>query len=219
MGRIVGYVRVSTDHQNLDLQLDALRAAGVSSDDVYRDEGVSGATASRPGLDAMLEAVKDGDTITVWRLDRLGRSVLNLAELSRDLRERGVGIKSLTDGVDTSTPTGRMMMGLLSTLAEYEREIIRERINAGIEAARKRGKHLGRKFKLDEARTDFARKVIAGGKSLRQTAFAMGTSPSVLCRSLQRWPDPATTISGAVIAAIANEKRRPGRPRKKRPSV
>src|SRR3546814_1358547 len=105
MGRILGYARVSTDDQDLGLQVDALRAAGVSEGDIFRDQ-ISGATSERPGLDRLLNTVVDGDTIIVWRLDRLGRSVVHLANLAADLRSRGVGLRSLSDGIDTATATG-----------------------------------------------------------------------------------------------------------------
>lgn len=131
MGRLLGYARVSTDDQNINLQVDALKAAGVEAGRIFSDHGVSGGKSTRPGLDALLADAIEGDTIVIWRLDRLGRSVIHLATLAEDFRKRGIGLRSLTDGVDTSTATGRLVYGLLSTLAEFERETIRERVKAG----------------------------------------------------------------------------------------
>lgn len=138
-GRLLGYARVSVADQRLDLQLDALRAAGVPDHLTFTDHGVSGARAQRPGLDRLLEEARDGDTVICWRLDRLGRSLVNLSTLASTLAERGVRIRTITDGVDTGTSTGRLLLGLLATLADWEREVIRERVTAGVHAARRAG--------------------------------------------------------------------------------
>lgn len=130
-GRLLGYARVSVADQRLDLQLDALRATGVPDHLTFTDHGVSGARAQRPGLDRLLEEARDGDTVVCWRLDRLGRSLVNLSTLTSTLTERGVHIRTIADGVDTGTSTGRLLLGLLATLADWEREVIRERVIAG----------------------------------------------------------------------------------------
>ena len=142
-GRLLGYARVSTpDRQDLSLQTHALAAAGVAEADLYTDTA-SGARADRPGLTQLLATATRGDTVLLWRLDRLGRSVRDLADLAENLREADVGIRSLTDGVDTTTSAGRLVYGVLSSIAEYERELIRERVTAGMAAAKRAGVHVG----------------------------------------------------------------------------
>ena len=135
MGRIFGYVRVSTADQSLDLQTDSMTRAGILPDAVFSDVA-SGRKADRPGLMAMLAQLGEGDTVVVWRLDRLGRSMLHLADLLGRFQSWGIRFKSVTDGVDTGTATGRMIFGVLSSLAEYERESIVERVRAGLVPAR-----------------------------------------------------------------------------------
>ena len=140
-----GYARVSTKSQEIGSQVDDLVTAGVAPENIFKDVGVSGKRASRPGLDAMLAAVQPGDDVVVVKLDRLGRSMLHTAQLAAGFREREVGFHSLRDGVDTSTASGRMMFGLLATFAEYEREMMVERTLAGLEHARENGRVGGRK--------------------------------------------------------------------------
>lgn len=147
---LLAYARVSTADQSLDLQLDALRAAGVDDQHIYTDEGVSGSKMKRPGLDSCLKALRPGDTLVVWRLDRLGRKTTGVVQLIEDLAERGVGFKSLTESIDTTTPAGRLMLTLIAALAQMEKEIIRERVMAGLAAARTRGRMGGRKPKLND---------------------------------------------------------------------
>lgn len=141
-GRRLGYVRVSDEDQTENLQLDALTAAGCTA--IYRDHGVSGAKANRPGLDALLADLRSGDTIVVWKLDRLGRSTLHLFQILSELRERDIDFVSLTQGIDTTTAIGRMLYGQLAVFAEFEREQISDRTKAGMAAAKKRGVHVGR---------------------------------------------------------------------------
>ncbi|MDQ2106481.1 recombinase family protein [Azospirillum isscasi] len=183
MGRLLGYARVSTDDQDMTLQLDALRAAGVADVDLFTDHGVSGAQTARPGLDRLLSVAVAGDVITVWRLDRLGRSVVHLATLAEELRGRGVGLRSLTDGVDTSTATGRLVYGLLSTLAEFERETIRERVKAGMQAAKKRGVSVGRRKALTTAQAKHARALRAEGRSCAEVAALLGVDRTTVWRA------------------------------------
>lgn len=138
---IIGYARVSTKDQNLDLQIEALKKAGCEK--IFKEK-VSGATKERPELDAMIKHLRLGDTVVVWKLDRLGRSLKNIIDLVLDFNKKEVIVKGLTDGVDTSTSNGRLFLNIMASLAEYERELIRERTNAGLSAARARGRLGGR---------------------------------------------------------------------------
>jgi DNA invertase Pin-like site-specific DNA recombinase len=137
----IGYARVSTDDQNLALQRDALTAAGCHA---IHEDIKSGAKADRPGLKQALEVARDGDLLVVWRLDRLGRSLGDLIELSRTLEQRGIGLKSLKEQIDTSSSGGRLVFHLFGALAEFERDLLRERTQAGLAAARARGRKGGR---------------------------------------------------------------------------
>ena len=147
MNQRIGYARVSTDDQHLDLQRDALTKAGCS---VTYEEKVSGKTADRPELDQCLKALRAGDTLVVWRLDRLGRSLKDLLRIVDDLKERGVSFVSLTERIETDTAAGKMAFHLFGALSEFERSLIRERTQAGLAAARARGRAGGRKPKLDD---------------------------------------------------------------------
>lgn len=143
--RLIGYARVSTNGQELKLQLDALEKAGCPKKLIFVDKG-SGAKAARPGLDACLRELKEGDTLIAWRLDRLGRSVRHLIDLVEQLRQRKVGFKSLCDGaIDTTTASGELIFHVFTALAQFERRLIQERTRAGLEAARARGRKGGRK--------------------------------------------------------------------------
>ncbi len=145
-GQKIGYVRVSDEDQSENLQIDALKQAGC--DVIYGDHGVSGSITHRKGLDDMLASLQEGDTLVVWKLDRLGRSTIHLLQMLDDLRKRGVDFKAITQGIDTTTAVGRMLYGQLAVFAEFEREQISERTKAGMKAARKRGKHIGRPRKV-----------------------------------------------------------------------
>lgn len=193
--RAFGYARVSTPDQEIRLQVDALLAAGVQQDDIFADQG-SGATAVRPGLDALLAELRDGDAVVTWRLDRLGRSMLNLADLLEQLRAMGVTVRSLTDGVDTGTAMGRMLFGLMATLAEFERETIRERVTAGMAAARRAGIHVGRRPALNGEQTAEARRMLDEGRAARQVAGLFRVSESSLYRALRRHPAGAAASEG-----------------------
>lgn len=137
----IGYARVSTKDQNLNLQIEALQKAGCKK---IFEEKISGSTKNRPELDKMIEQFRSGDELYVWRLDRLGRSLKHIIDLVLSLSEKGIIIKGLTDGVDTSTINGRLFLNLMASLAEYERELIRERTKAGLQSARARGRLGGR---------------------------------------------------------------------------
>ena len=143
--RHLGYTRVSTSSQDATLQLDALVTAGVQKRDVFADVTSGSRTAiERPGMKKLLEYAEAGDTVVVWRVDRLGRSLLDVLNTVNLMRERGVLVQSISDGIDPATSTGRMMLNMLASLAEYERELIVERVNAGIAAARQSGTRFGR---------------------------------------------------------------------------
>lgn len=145
-GKKIGYVRVSDRDQTEALQVDALKSAGC--DVIYGDHGVSGSITKRTGLDDLLAALKEDDTLMVWKLDRLGRSTLHLLTLLDDLRKRGIDFHAITQGIDTRTALGRMVFGQLAVFAEFEREQISERTKAGMAAAKARGVHIGRPRKL-----------------------------------------------------------------------
>src|ERR671931_2291782 len=140
---LIGYARVSTLDQNLDLQRDALRKAGVAAKDIYTDK-ITGTTAQRPGLDQALSHLREGDTLIVWRLDRLGRSLKHLIETVTKLKKQGIAFKSLTENIDTATATGNLVFQIFGALAEFERNLITERTIAGLDAARVRGRKGGR---------------------------------------------------------------------------
>ena len=160
MGKLIGYARVSTGEQDLQLQLDALKTAGCSEDDIYTDKA-SGARASRPGLDACVGALEPGDTLVVWRLDRLGRSMPHLVGLVEELLGKGIGFRSLQDGaIDTTTASGELMFNIFSSLAQFERRLIQERTHAGLAAARARGRLGGRKpIRADDPRVVTAKRL------------------------------------------------------------
>ena len=150
MGQRIGYARVSTDDQNLDLQLDALHKAGIGDDRLYSDTA-SGKDVERKELAACLKALREGDTLVVWRLDRLGRSLPDLVRIVGELEQKGVSFESLTEKIETGSAAGKLVFHVFAALAEFERNLIRERTRAGLVAARARGRAGGRKPKLSEA--------------------------------------------------------------------
>lgn len=152
-GRRLGYARVSTDEQHLDLQLDALLHTGVRKSDIYTDVA-SGKNAERERLDACFRALRQGDTLVVWRLDRLGRSLHDLVRIVGDLEAKGVCFESLTERIETGSASGRLIFHVFAALAEFERNLIRERTQAGLAAARARGRHGGRRPKLNRRQTE-----------------------------------------------------------------
>jgi DNA invertase Pin-like site-specific DNA recombinase len=141
----IGYARVSTDDQTLDLQLDALKRVGCRN--IYQEHG-SGKTAARPQLEECLKAIRKGDTLLVWRLDRLGRNLADLIRVVTELENKQIGFASITEKIDTSSPSGRLVFHVFASLAEFERNLIRERTIAGLRAARARGRKGGRKPSL-----------------------------------------------------------------------
>lgn len=177
---LVGYARVSTDEQDHALQLDALRQAGCERVFV---ETASGARADRPELAKALDQLRQGDVLVVWRLDRLARSLRHLIEMAEQLQHRGVGLRSLTESIDTSTPAGRFLFNILGALGQMEREIIVERTRAGLRAAAARGRVGGRPPALDEAQVRAARAMLASGSmTAGEVARQLGCAPSTLYR-------------------------------------
>lgn len=187
--RVALYTRVSTTEQTSEPQLHALReyASGRSLRIVreYVDDGVSGTRDSRPQLDAMLKACKrrEVDAVAVTKLDRLARSMRHLTNLAAELDALGVELIVVEQGIDTSTPTGRLLFNLLGSIAEFERELIRERTVAGLRAAMRRGSKLGRPAALDADRLARARRLRASGQSIREIAKTLGVSKSAVARA------------------------------------
>src|SRR5215472_2334646 len=179
---LIGYARVSTADQNLDLQRDALTKAGCGR---IFEEHASGAKDDRPELAAALSHARAGDTLVVYKLDRLGRSIRSLIDFTTSLRERQVEFRSVTDGIDTSTPAGRFYFHILAALAEMERDLIRERVNAGLSAARARGRKGGRKPVLGPKQIAQAHKLLDDRRnSISAVAAILGVSRSTIYRSL-----------------------------------
>ena len=188
---LIGYARVSTHEQNLDLQTQALAQAGCER--IFEDT-ISGAASERTGLSEALAYAREGDTLLVWRLDRLGRSLKNLIEIVSDLEERGVGFRSLQESINTTTSGGRMVFHLFGALAEFERNLIRERTLAGLAAARARGRKGGRPRKLSEKQVDLARRLYREKRhSVRDICQILGIAKPTLYEYLRRdRPAPAS---------------------------
>jgi DNA invertase Pin-like site-specific DNA recombinase len=187
----IGYARISTGEQTLDLQLDALTKAGCGK--IYQ-ETASGAKADRPVLEDVLSYLRAGDTLVVWRLDRLGRSLQHLIAVVAGLAERGIGFKSLTEQIDTTTPGGKLIFHVFGALAEFERDLIRERTQAGLAAARARGRLGGRPKKLTDAKQlELARTLYAGGQTdITTICRTLGISRATLYRALKTQDDSAS---------------------------
>jgi DNA invertase Pin-like site-specific DNA recombinase len=178
----IGYARVSTEDQNPAMQIAALKKAGCAR--LFKDE-LSGATGvKRPALLRCLKALKKGDTLIVWKLDRLGRSLRDLITMLDDLKQRGVKFHSLTEAIDTTTPTGRAMWQMIGVLAELERSLISERTLAGVSAAKKRGVKFGRKPKLTRQQIDHARKLIEQGEAVGDVADTLSVSRATVYRAI-----------------------------------
>ena len=178
---LIGYARVSTDEQNLDLQLDALKAIGCEQ--LFNDHA-SGTAVVRDGLTQALSHLRAGDTLVVWKLDRLGRSVKGLVELVEQLKGRGVQFRSITDGIDTSTSAGKFFFHIMAAMAEMEKDLIRERTTAGLAAARARGRKGGRKPVMDASRLTAARKLLAAGTTATEVAKTLNVGRATLYRAL-----------------------------------
>jgi DNA invertase Pin-like site-specific DNA recombinase len=201
---LIGYARVSKadGSQSLDLQRDALAAAGVDDGQIYSDKA-SGKKDDRPGLDACLKALRKGDVLVIWKLDRLGRSLQHLVQVVADLTKRGVGLKVITGQgaqIDTTTAAGRLSFGIFASLAEFESELIRERTMAGLQAARARGRHGGRRFALTKAQIRLAQAAMANrDTSVAQLCKELGVKPV----TLYRYVDPIGKLRDHGVRALA----------------
>jgi len=178
----IGYARVSTADQNMALQLDALREAGV--DKVFRDQGASGSVSERPGLDRCLEHLREGDVLVVWKLDRLGRSTRHVLVVIDELNSRGVGFRSVTDGLHTEGAMGKAMLTIMAAFAELERDTMIERTRAGLAAAAANGRKGGRPRKVDAADAAKARQLKEKGITATDIAKMLGVSRATVYRYL-----------------------------------
>ena len=184
---LVGYARVSTQDQNLELQRDALTKAGC---DRIFTEVIGGSRSERTGLQEALNILRTGDTLVVWRLDRLGRSLKHLIDIVNQLREMDVGFRSLQESIDTTTSGGKLIFHMFGALAEFERDVIRERTQAGLRAARARGRQGGRPRALDDTKLAMVRAMYEERKLLPDEIFkAMGISRATLYRSVAKTPE------------------------------
>lgn len=179
---LIGYARVSTDEQELALQRDALEAAGCER--TFTDQ-MTGTRADRPGLKEALSHLRDGDVFVVWKLDRVGRSLKHIVEFVTDLESRSVQFRTLTEAIDTTTPAGRFFFHVMAALAQMERDLIVERTQAGLAAARARGRQGGRPRKLDDERLKHARDLLSGGKQVAEVARILTVDRSTLYRRLK----------------------------------
>ena len=191
---LIGYMRVSsdTDRQTPALQRDALLAAGVDERQLFEDRA-SGARDDRPGLAACLTHLRPGDTLVVWKLDRLGRSLPHLLEIVTDLRERSVAFRSLTEGMDTTTPHGELLFHIFGALAQFERALTQERVRAGLAAAFRRGRRGGRPMAVSPEKMETVIRALEGGASKAAVCRTFGIARSTLADSLARagWTGPA----------------------------
>jgi DNA invertase Pin-like site-specific DNA recombinase len=176
---LIGYARVSTQDQNFELQYDALNKSGCEK--IFEDT-ISGSRAERSGLNRLLEVLREGDTLVVWKLDRLGRSVKNLVDLVGELHMQGIQFMSLTDAIDTGTPSGRFFFHVMASLAQMERELTIERTRAGLEVARQLGRKGGRKRQMTDSKIESAKKLLANGIPPRDVAINLGVSIPTLYR-------------------------------------
>ena len=192
---LIGYVRVSTNDQNTTLQRDALERSGCEL--IFEDK-MSGKTADRPGLKKLLQRLSQGDTLVVWKLDRLGRSMRNLVILVEELKQRSVNFRSLTDSIDTSTPMGRFFFHIMGALAEMERELIVERTRAGLAAARAQGRIGGRRPKLTPEQWAQAGRLLEGGETRQRVALIFDVGLLILPR---RWRNRVLSTELDYVAA------------------
>ncbi|NSZ02369.1 recombinase family protein [Agrobacterium tumefaciens] len=194
----IGYARVSTVDQHLDLQRNALRLAGCNR--IFEDHGVSGSNEQRGGLSSMLKALRRGDILVVWRLDRLGRSIIHLISMVESLKRRGIGFVSLTESIDTSSAGGQLIFHILAALAEFEKSLIRERTIAGIAAAKARGKLPGRRPALTEVQCMEIRATLNSGVSLREVARNYNVHPRTVLRGISRLARSKPQARGETIS-------------------
>jgi DNA invertase Pin-like site-specific DNA recombinase len=205
---LLGYARVSTGEQDLALQLDALTAVGAQR--VFSDTA-SGSLRERPELARVLDHLRDGqDTLVVWRLDRLGRSLRHLIETIAELERREIGFRSVSEGIDTTSPSGRLIFHIFGALAEFERELIRERTRAGLAAARARGRRGGRPAVMTEHKLRVAREMLATGEhTMAQIAATLGVGRATLYRHLETKRPPTQVSSSSAGASGSRRGRSP----------
>lgn len=184
-GTLLGYLRVSTGKQDEALQHEALDKAGVLKRNRYIDHGISGSKTSRPGLDNLLADAEPGDTVVVYKLDRLGRSTAHVATLIEDLTKRGIFVRSVSDGLDSTTPTGKAMLQMLAIFAEMERTFISERTRAGLAAAKAKGKVGGRPRVTDAPMARKAQTLRNAGEPVPEIAKTLGVSIATIYRVTQ----------------------------------
>jgi DNA invertase Pin-like site-specific DNA recombinase len=184
--RVFGYVRVSTAEQDSALQRNALMELKRPPVEIIEDV-MSGARADRPGLDRALSLLRPGDTLAIWKLDRLGRSLRQLIDTAETIRDKGASLHSITESLDTSTPAGRVLFHVLGALAEFERDTIRDRVTAGMKAAKKAGKHVGRPARMSLSRTEEARRMLNEGKSWNKVCTTLEISQPTLSRALRKY--------------------------------
>ena len=205
-GMLIGYMRVSSesDRQTPALQRDALLAAGVDERHLFEDRA-SGARDDRPGLAACLADLRSGDTLVVWKLDRLGRSLPHLLQIVAGLRNRFIAFRSLTEGMDTATPHGELLFHIFGALAQYERALTQERVRAGLEAARRRGRRGGRPVAIPAEKMEAVIAALDGGASKAGVCRTFGIARSTLADSLLRsgWTAPAMISQGAADTALS----------------
>lgn len=192
---LIGYARVSTPEQDLTPQLDALRNAGCER--TFSDKA-SGAKANRAGLAEALSHARSGDVLVVWKLDRLGRTMKGLVDLAAELAGRGIGLRSITDGIDTAGTAGKLVFHILAAMAEMERDLNRERTTAALIVARREGRVGGRKTVMTPKRLEAARKLLASGMTIREIAPTIGVSVPTLYRHL---PAPEQEAISAAVTA------------------
>ena len=181
---LIGYSRVSTDDQNLHLQHDELKKAGCEK---FFDDKITGSKIERPGLDAAIDYAREGDVIVVWRLDRLSRSLKDLIQVVSDLESQGIGLKSINESIDTTSSSGKLIFHRFGALAEFERNLIRERTQAGLKAARSRGKMGGRPKKLNAEKTKLAQDLYnEKTRTIKQICELVGISKPTLYQYLSR---------------------------------
>jgi DNA invertase Pin-like site-specific DNA recombinase len=194
-GLLIGYARVSTQDQNLDLQRDALAREGVKPGRIYSDKASGGPGVKRPGFAAAMKACRKGDTLVVWKLDRLGRSLMEVLDVCQRLEKRGAGLRVITDKIDTTTAMGRFVLHILAALAEMERGLIIERTKAGLAAAKARGRVGGRRRIFTDKQRDAALAVLRAGGSVPEAAKAAGCSPSLVYQRIRAEGDWAAFLA------------------------
>jgi DNA invertase Pin-like site-specific DNA recombinase len=203
----IGYARVSTQDQTTDLQIDALKKAGCER--IFQEKA-SGAKEDRPQLAAALEYMREGDVLVVWKLDRLARSTKQLMNTVDDFRERGIQLISVQESIDTTSTTGKLLFGILATLAEFERDVIRDRVNSGLAAARQRGR-VGGRPKVDADKLNQAVALVNAGYSTAKASKAAGISRATLCRHLASKTLDAVIETGNGFEASFETKKRPSK--------